>query len=530
MGKVHSTANLTTDAQRHQRKRSGGPTPPQSPGASLVRRNTSHATLPKNSSHANLRKNHSANALARNLSHPALKKAGLAPAPKSKANKDNKDGVFQIGDRSSDEEEEGEWEDSTTQSPEMTRNNSKTSTPARAATPNGEAVPQRSSEFTMTHPSHTSSPPKPSLKNNNRSAPNLRKSSEVSPSQLPLEPPLLHQNPRASRAPPAMSTISAHVGPAQVARSDSTRSFSRPEHVEVASIDATTGTSGGAGSSSVDGGVSRFLSQETPSSSQRVIDDGSDVDSPTGFLSNYKPQASESPEKARLIQKARGSSQPISRTQQKLDLQRREMIRLGASTLSTPPASGMGLDLGSSTSLHSRAGSRSRTRNMPGGRTFMGEGRAAQQDYDIAVKQLSVVRRFRSPIIESMIRLKESGELPEHVGQSPSAAQFTKGRPQSRRGPSTNNVNGGAKPPISRSFEDKRTTFPSSRSSSRGRGSRVHFQRQTSHDDIEVTPSQGSPEGSQEDEQDGLSPEQALIRRIWESRELYDSGEYVTSR
>ncbi|KIV90288.1 hypothetical protein PV10_07607 [Exophiala mesophila] len=521
LGKVHSTATLAADTARHQhqRKRSGGGTPPQSPGASLVRRNTSHAHLPKNSSHGNLRKNHSANTLARNLSHPALKKIGLAPAPKSKARGDGKDGVFQIGDHSSEDEEEGEWEDSTTHSPEMTRNNSKTSTPARAGTPNGEGHSQR-----PTNLGHVEL----GLRKNNRSAPNLIMVSSPSPDQLPSEPPLLHQNPRSSRAPPAMSTISARAGPAQITRTDSSRSFSRVEHVETASMNPTPTMSNAAASSSVDGGVSRFLSQDIPKPAPRVVQDESDSDSSTEFLSNYKPQPSESPEKPRSIHKARTTSQTQSRTQQKLDLQRREMVRLGASTMNTPPTPGLGLDLGSSTSLHSRTGSRSRTRNLGGGRSYMGESRATQQEYDVAVKQLSVVRRFRSPIVESVVRLKENGVFPEHVGLTPAGGPFSKGRPQSRRGPSTNSVQTAGKSGLSRSFEDQTTGFPASRSSTGGRSSRVHFQRQTSHDDIEVTPSQGSPGGSQEEDHDGLSPEEALLRRIWESRELYDSAEFVT--
>jgi hypothetical protein len=71
------------------------------------------------------------------------------------------------------------------------------------------------------------------------------------------------------------------------------------------------------------------------------------------------------------------------------------------------------------------------------------------------------------------------------------------------------------------------------RSSSRGRGGatgsgRVHFQRQSSHDDIEVTPSQldnNEMGSSPEDESFGASAEDALIRRIWGSREVYEPGD-----
>lgn len=529
LGRVHSTVNIASDTPHqhgHQRKKSGGSTPPQSPGASLVRRNTSQAGLPKNLSHGNLRKNHSANALARNLSHPALKKIGLAPAPKRK-NKDRRDNVFQIGDHSSEDEEEGEWEDSTTQSPEATRNNSKTSTPAIIGTPNGELVFRKQPDPAASHhPRTTSSPPQPSLKNNNRSAPNLWKQSDLSPSQTPPEPHLLQQKVRASRAPPAMSTISAHVTPAPMTRTESTKSFSQITHDEAASMEAMSTPSGVAQSSSIDGGVSHFL--ETPASSQRIIDDGLESGSPSGFLSNYKPQPSESPEKARTFHKPRGNQAP-SRTQQKLELQRREMIRASASTPTTPPASGIGLDLGSSTSLHSRTGSRSRNRNLAAGRTLAGEIKAVKQDYEGAVKQLTVVRRFRSPVVESMTRLKESGALPQDIGVASTSGALAKSRPHSRRGQSSNTVNEHTKGGVSRSAEDRKPSPLASRSSSRG-GGKVHFQRQTSHDDIEVTPSQGSLDELPDDEHDGLSPEEALLRRIWGSREVYDSGEQVGRR
>ncbi len=522
LGKVQSTASITstTDNQKsHQRKKSGGTTPPHSPRAPLVKRNSSHVALAKNTSFGNLRKNHSSTGLPRNVSHGALKKIGLAPTVLQKS-KEAKDGVFQLGDRSSDEEEEGEWEDSATQSPEMTRNNSKTSTPARAHTPssNGEQAPQQHPAHDITRAQRTSSPPLPSLRNNNRSAPDLKNKPVISQTQHPPDPALLQHYTRSSRAPPAMSTVSAHVGPSQIGRSDSSRSFSHLAHTDAAALNGnqktavkpTPALSGSVSvpvlaSSSVEGGVSHFLSTDTPASSfrQAVLDD-SDGDSPSNFLSNYRPQPSESPEKTKTLHKAR-LSQMQSRTQQKLDLQKREISRAGPATPATPLAPGMP----SATSLHSRAASRNRNRSLAG------EIKAVKKDYDSAVKQLMVVRRFRSPMLESLGRLKEKSTLPQDVGNVAS-----RNRPQSRRGPSAPNVNGQPRAGASRSFEEQRSSPLTSRSNSRGRGGRVHFQRQRSHDDIEVTPSQpDGTDGAQDDEQD-------LIRRIWDSREVYDSGEH----
>jgi hypothetical protein len=544
LGRVQSTASITTENQKtHQRKKSGGTTPPHSPRAPLVKRNSSHVALAKNTSFGNLRKNHSATALPRNTSHGALRKVGLAPAVKQK-NKD-KDGVFQLGDRSSDEEEEGEWEDSATQSPELTRSNSKTSTPVRSHTPNGEHAAASHGAQDIGRPERTSSPPQPSLRNNNRSAPNLKNDaglSQAAPS--PPDPLLLQQYPRSSRAPPAMSTVSAHVGPHQPVRSDSAKSFTHISHSDATSSYAVPSTTGrptpalpgqSSGhlptSSSIEGGVSHFLSSETPAQSFRHDADDSDEDSPSTFLSNYKPQPSESPEKTKTLHKAR-ISQMQSRTQQKLDLQKREISRVGASTPTAPLAPGMGVAPGSVTSLHGRAASRNRNRSMAG------EVKAVKQDYETATKHFLVVRRFRNPMLESLNRLKEKSAIPQDVGLAISGGAASKSsRPQSRRGPeSSTSVNGHTRTGSSRSFEDQQQhrSMPSTgRSSSRGRGGatgsgRVHFQRQSSHDDIEVTPSQldnNEMGSSPEDESFGASAEDALIRRIWGSREVYEPGD-----
>ena len=532
LGRVQSTANITSDNQKnHQRKKSGGTTPPHSPRTPLVKRNSSHVALPKNTSFGNLRKNHSATALPRNVSHGAFKKIGLAPVVKQK---EANDGIFQLGDRSSDDEEEGEWEDSATQSPELTRYNSKTSTPARSHNPIEDQGPQQHPAQDIARKQKTSSPPLPSLKNNNenRSAPNLQNEQLVSQTQNPPDPALLQQYTRSSRAPPAMSTVSAHVGPNQMLRSDSSKSFTHISHADATSTHGTTAnatsTSSGPASgpipasSSIEAGVSHFLAADTPAGSVRQTAPESDEDSPTNFLSNYRPQPSESLEKTRTLHKAR-VSQMQSRTQQKLDLQKREIARAGAVT-PTAPIAGMGAPLASAASLHGRAASRNRNRSLAG------EAKAVKQDYESAVKQFLVVRRFRSPMIESLSRLKDKSTLPQDIGSAISGGTAAKSRPQSRRGPSTTTVNGHARPGVSQSFEEQRSSPLASRSNSRGRGGgRVHFQRQSSPNDIDVTPSRSETglDGAQDDEQDGLSPEEALIRRIWASREVYEPGDHA---
>lgn len=500
LNRVDSGANVAHAGRNHQRKKSGASTPGQSPKSpGLMKRNNSHVTLTKNTSHVNLRKNHSATLLtSRQGSHVNLKRQGLAPL--SKAKQGEKPGFFQLGDRSSGEEEEGEWEDSSTQSPELTRNNSKTnskaSTPARVPTPDNHEARRKSSQ-PLTEAGQSQWQPA------NRSMPNLRR--EPSEEQSHPGPELL-QTRRASRAPPAMSTISARAG---LNTTDSNRSL---EHSETATPPNTTVTEG---SASADKAVSRFLNGPSTSSEVKsMVDDVSDEDS-ADLLNNYKPQPSESPEKPRHIQKARFSSIP-SRTQQRLELERREQLRQAGGP-TTPPASSLTMSGPSTLSLHSRSGSRGRTRS------YIDETKALKVSYEGGVRQLRVVSRFRNPLLDSLKRLKEAGGLPSEIGAAPSKSA-ARNRPPSRRGGPLTNANGPAK--TGQSPESHEPSPLASRSSSRGRGNRVQFQRHGSHDDIGVTPSQGSLEGPDED--DGLSPEEALMRRMWNSREVYEAGIVAT--
>ena len=188
-------------------------------------------------------------------------------------------------------------------------------------------------------------------------------------------------------------------------------------------------------------------------------------------------------------------------------------MRSGAMTPTTPPSPGMAYGFGSSAALHSRASSRGRTRSLAE------DAKDMAKKYEVASKQLEVVQRFRSPVLDSLKRLKGSGALPSDIGVVAPAA--VKSRPQSRRGLS-HATNAGTSP------EDKRPTSMSSRPPSRGGSSRVHFQRQGSHDDIGLSRSRGSD--GDHDALDGVTEEEALIRRIWETREVYGPNEGIEAR
>ena len=538
-----SGSNLVTDATRnHQRKRSG-PSEAQtsSPKPSPIKRNSSNVVLTRNAlSQGSLRKNHSATHLPRNTSQPILKKSALHPPEKAiKQKLKKKPSTFELGDDSDDAdvngEEEAEWEDSSA-SPELTRNNSSILSQSRPPTSEPGQEPERTPEIKPGRPRPAST--EFQLRKPNQSAPNLAPHSDSSPAppprapQPPTSPALLSQNQRSSRAPPAMSSILAHANH-QLTRNDSSKSFDHITHEEAASSKdnlkdtAHTPTILGNGtSSSGDGGVSHFLSTSTPGQSV-PRDEDADYDSPSNFLPNYHPQPSSSPEQKRGAPKPRQRTLP-SRTQMQLDLQRRETMRSGTSTPSTPPGSDHGLTFGSSASLHSRAGSHGR-RDRSVGMSI--DEKAIKRDYEAATKQLSVVRRFRNPVLESLNRLKERGVLA--TGGATTPASTKSGRPPSRRGlNSSAALTNGSGKQMSRSFEEQRPLPMVSRPSSRGRGAgRVHFQRQGSHDDIGLSRSKGSADGEdldrEQEEEAGISAEEALLRRMWESRDVYDSRERI---
>jgi len=552
------------DGRNHTRKRSGGTTPIASPKGKEVgnlKRNTSHVVLPKNRSHGNLRKNHSAKALTglnRNRSLGALDKLG-APADQKTKQDESKQGVFDLAGSASEDEEDAEWEDSTA-SPEMTRNNSKVSTPVRVHTPNGEHI-QKPPDAQHVVPERTSSPPEPSNLKLNKSAPDLRPYQTLAGRPI-HDPSLLHTNGRASKAPPAMTTAIAR---AEVPRNESQRSLFRSNDTPQST---TTPALGHSTPSST--GVSHFLTSATDPTLPRTAgernqdEDDSDSDTPSvrDFMSTYRPQPqlSESPETSRHTYNKDRMPNLHSRTQQRLALERQAAMHGNA--LPTPTTAGLALSAGSSASLHSRSASKSRNRG-----SLPVEYKYVQQDYEMATRQLIVVRRFRNPVLESLGRLRHTEKFASierannnNTNTTTTRANSQKKRPPSRHGravsatgqeseagPATTNgiVNEHAEPtpssedhlhlhhnnPKSTHVSFQTNPQPHPRHAVAGR---VSFQlsRQPSTDDITNTDnndnntvsttstSQKEPEMTPEEKarQLRILAEEALIRRIWESR------------
>ena len=202
----------------------------------------------------------------------------------------------------------------------------------------------------------------------------------------------------------------------------------------------------------------------------------------------------------------------------------REAMRSGNAATTPPSSLGMGIVPGSSLSLHSRTGSR-------GGRirtSAADDAKMLKADYEAGVKQLSVVRRFRNPTLESMTRLKERKIIPSELGTgAPHPAD--KARPPSRRGHQPPTIVNGilSKPaPTPASRSSNPTSDSENKKPTPTPAGRVHFQappqRQASHEGLGVTPSQNSEDGAGPDsDDDGMSVEESMMRRLWQTREVW---------
>lgn len=352
------------------------------------------------------------------------------------------------------------------------------------------------------------SPPAPLSKTQHQSAPALVRKELRTPTTRPVDdtPPLLQHTSRSSRAPPAVSSVAAFARP--------------PSSVNLRATKNATDVPGQVNaSSSAENGVSHFVDGSLGANGTPMTPDlGSeeDSDSPSSFLPHYHPQATSSGSHSHglsspglLSRRSNGALLP-SRTQQRLDLQRREAMRSATTPTDTDPGD---------VTLTLRARSASRGR----GRTGHDLQKAAQRNYDSACAQLEVVKRYRNPVAEALTRLKEMGILAEKEEKS-NLGQ--KDRPVSRAGSRkslTINTDGG-KTTTSEGNLSAVTTPRHERTPSRGR---VRFERQGSHDDIGLSRSHGEddfddPELAAEGEETG-NAEEALLRRMWESREVYEA-------
>ncbi|PGH29082.1 hypothetical protein GX50_08176 [[Emmonsia] crescens] len=556
--------------RHHQRKKSAPASPATSPrvGHHHVRWNGSTVSLIGQGSNLAMRKN---------LSTPALRNtSGILVKKTSAMNKTGAaDKVGQkktVGFELAASEDDDEWEDNNSSySPESTRRNSVVTAKMSADNSPHSTLPAIKSPLAQASSDLEGEAGQQTADLSNDSGAEASQDQHTRPlDQDDIASRLLHQ-PHSSKVPPAVSSVSATATPPAVERSPRPPSFPTLPSGRIRNSDqsgpwptaGSTSTSNPHGtSSSIEGGVSRFLINN-PSSQTGAI---SDSDPPSSFLPHYHPNTPPSPEaNTSKRPSSRGRQQePPSRTQQKLWLQRTAVLTtsppdpsMSGPSPTVPPSS---MEPTFMAAAQSRPGSRDHARD--GRRTMLGAGgstgvnpenevKRARKTYDKFTTEYSVVRRFRGPIAESFLRLErmngadaKSNTTPhgQASGQNP-VVNRTLSRPSSSR-------NLDSDPAVNHQFLSK---LPRSSSQVRLRTSEdtvhvndsdepaerldVEHQQQQRPNSVAVVLADGNVYDEQIDDEDGAGgggdghgpyqPNEAelLIRRMWDSREVAVAGD-----
>lgn len=553
--KLFQLAGPETTGRNHHRKKSAPATPVGSPkGQGHVRWDGALEDHPKNS----MKRNNSTPVLRRNNSATG-KKALVTERPLSSVGKKKTVG-FELGD---DDNDDAEWED-TTQSPESTRRNSVA--PSNPSLENNNQVLVDPLTFVKRPypqiPRATSLPE--SITNKfirDQSDPDEEDEDEEAEGQEGDSQELgqsADQNDIANRllspthsakAPPAMSSISAMANPSikdpasrsasvNLAQESTRRTFSTSNP----GLAMTPGSQPGATSSSMEGGVSRFIvSNKTANQASSRTD--SDPNTPSSFLPHYHPQTPPSPNRA-AGKAAASPARPLgadlpSRTQQKLWLQR-------TATLNDSPPDNHGVAKPTSSAAMDMAVNQPRpgavsfdaNRGMNGGaRTGAighdSESRQTRKAYEKVALELTAVRRFQSPTGDSFNRLRAiaraskarnvSGEQASALGKpvksAPSLPLLQNGKRPSRLGSSSESKSQ-LRDPQSSTSEDPATQSESTDAVQATKSSHPsHRILSTSDEAVHgLTGDQDTEDYPQVNQTD------MMIRRMWESREVATSG------
>lgn len=574
---VNKLQRLTSGAEparHHQRKKSAPATPATSPprGGPHVRWEEGGFEDPNPA--ASMKKNNSSPALRRYTStgtFPNKKSIVSTDRPRSSSGKKKTVG-FEIGDSENDD---GEWED-TTQSPESTRRSSvaqsKESVENAAALvdplifvkrpypqiPRATSLPEPTSQSFAREGQSTDEEEGQESQHEEKERQGLqeqqglqRENKQQEAGQVP-EPSAIASrliSPALSaKAPPAMSSISAMAKPAAIDTAISrTASLNNLKAGQDASrrtlpspnpaLASTPGNHTQATSSSIEGGVSRFIVNNGASRAD------SDPNTPSSFLPHYHLQTPPSPGttiKPRSSPPSRPpGAEPPSRTQQKLWLQR-------TAALNTSPPDGHDtvppsvMDGTFMASAHGRPG----TGAYDAGRALVnGSARSGGPGHDNEAKQtrkafektaleLTVVRRFQSPTADSFSRLRSviqetrgpersNTSLGQPVKSAPALTLLSDGQ-QSCRG------SGQASSPETRQPVGRRMrpsvseTDDSSANDSGDRPKSQHpSQRILSTSDDTAT---GNPSTDDDAEPNQYNDIEMMIRRMWDSRIVASSA------
>lgn len=454
--RLHSAQNVTegamigtAGARHHQRKKSAPVTPAESPrnsSSTHVRWDDTTATLGDRKANTAIRKNYSTPSLHRPASAVLGKKSLVTDRPQSAKGRPKKSVGFELASAS---DSEAEWEDST-QSPESTRRGS-IAPSARDSAESSQVLvdplifvkrPYPQVQARSLPESIISNIPRDNESPENEDSEGTRRSSVSSNEQVQQmhtqEPDgiasRLLSSSRTSKAPPAMSSISA-MGTATAVdaarRNESLTSLASSHvvtrHAPSASpatepqISSTPRAAPQATSSSIEGGVSRFITNDRAGAHAASRTD-SDPNTPSSFLPHYHPQTPPSPSRD-SSKKAKATSPqprlpgdgPPSRTQQKLWLQ-----RTAALTTSPPDSHGSPaippstIDPVFMAASHSRAGQYDNGRGAVNGSVRVGathdsEAKHIRKVYEKTSSEINVVRRFQNPTKNSFLRIQRLG-------------------------------------------------------------------------------------------------------------------------
>ncbi|EPS33997.1 hypothetical protein PDE_08959 [Penicillium oxalicum 114-2] len=554
-----------TTARHHQRKKSAPATPIASPkGESHVRWAGPVNDRPGDSS---MKRNYSTPVLRRNNS-AITKKSLVTDRPLTSAGKKKSVG-FELADDENDDTEE--WED-TTQSPESTRRNSVA--PSNQSTENTQVlvdpltfvkrpypqIPRATSlpdsiSSKLVREDHDQETDKENEPDRAESEADTDAEAENQPEQprAPSQPATSDQVDIATRlispshsakAPPAMSSISAIAKPvdptsrgASLTLTSGLGAARRTFSTSNLSMAQASGSQPGATSSSMEGGVSRFI-MSNKSGLQSSSRTDSDPNTPSSFLPHYHPQTPPSPKisNGRVIAspaRPRGIDLP-SRTQQKLWLQRTATLNnsppdshsvsttVAPANIDTSFGNGSSFDGGPATIGSGRSGG-------PGNDT---EARRIRKAFEKTSLELTVARRFHSPTADSFQRLRaiarasktravnaeHASALGKPVKSEPSLPLLQKANRPTRPGSGSGDQRQLAGP-TSTSEDPAAQGDPSDAVQAGNSSHPSHRILSTSDDGAHgVTGDQSS------DDFPALSETDLMIRRMWETREVATSG------
>ncbi|KAJ5467383.1 hypothetical protein N7475_005135 [Penicillium sp. IBT 31633x] len=542
-----------SSGRHHQRKKSAPATPVASPKetAHIHWDNAvdDHKTVPL------MKRNNSTPVLRRNQSAIG-KKALITERPTTSAAKKKTVG-FELGD---DENDDAEWED-TTQSPESTRRNSVA--PSNPSADNNTVLVDHLTFVKRPYPQIPRATSLPESITNkfirertemDEDEEDERHDSEVEPEE-PIQPTeqghiatrLLSPS-HSSKAPPAMSSISAMVKPEAknlnpASRSSASLNLAAGQDnarrtFSTTSMASMPGSHPQATSSSMEGGVSRFI-LDNKNSMQASSRTDSDPNTPSSFLPHYHPQTPPSPSSGVIKSTAsparpRGADLP-SRTQQKLWLQR-------TATLNNSPPDNHGIAAAVPPSAidptfiaagHTRPGAGA----YDAGRVMNGDGRAGGAGHDSETRhirkayektslELMVVRRFQSPTGQSFARLRhivrankavQESALGKPVKSAPSLPLLQQGKRPNRLSSSPLSKTKSHNPNSNASEDPATNSEPTDAANSAKSNDPSHRILSTSAD-------ASRDMGNENDERFQINDSAMLIRRMWESREVAIHG------